>query len=1036
MAIYRNDIIDIEMGTGNIHRSFLNHSIGEGDNLANRFGVRLYRNGEPVNVEGATCQGIFMAPDGQNILVSGTDSNNQPISGTSGNMAWVQLPQACYNVEGQFSLAIKVVKENITATMRIVDGVVSNTGAEHIVIPVDTLPTTQEIIDAYEEWLAVSSGSVRYDITQELTNAEKAKARSNIGAVSQQDFQEGLQKQNNTISEAIGYYDFPIKYLKAPDSYTIGSADVTGQVYFNDDQLHITKVKKIRFLAKQGTTEFYIVTYNRDSDTCSASLLETVTNTASEDGKTKEISVFADLADNQYIGISGMMCFVNNETGHNNTVYRISDNYVYHNANQLVLYTCENEQTELDGVNVAYDLKTIVTGGKDHIKIEECVPYGSVNTESIYVQDIPFPVSRFNRIQFRAVTGTMDVYKIEYIDGIDILKYTKIASYTTASADNGSIRTEKLCGYLEPGQYIGVSGDFAWKNNVPGCWEWTFTTTGLQKEARQHQTPLFKVYMDETVSDDYDFITEINSDVRGGKELVELDKYSYGTINIPNITVNNGMKYPVGKINRIQYIATQGTCSFYKIEEIDEIGEKVLRYSLIGTYTNLAAEEGLIKTIQVDVDIERGQYIGVVGNIAFTNDAPKNYYTWSFSTDGERALSGLSFGQLILFKVFYDGADLEKKEDKRLRKYGEVTLYNKPLTASNTDLVGTLTDGSYGLSVSSLVRLNKFYASADREVLYQCKFSSDCVAYFNTLQFSDYAVQSTIVVDVANKQFGVSTYPLVSCPILNSSDEFTVSIYLHYDYIYITVTDLNNGKSVTTENYNSFVGGGGIGAVCMENNHTLPRFTDFYGFEKHSGTSFQIKKMVVTCAKCDLLICGDSITEAYPYWPVFMYPNHWAQKIIEKSNGRAMVSARGGGTIVQLREWLENELPFIKPKYCMITIGANGSNTVARLEELMQFIKAQGTIPILNHIPCYDKNGVTDFSSVNAEIDTVRASEEVIGADLEIPTSVGRAGTEVLTSTMWLDEYPDSSIIYIHPNEYGSLLMFNQILIDTPEIFS
>lgn len=178
MPVYKEDLVDIDLESGTLHRSFLNRTIGKGDNLANRFGVRLFRNGEPVNAEEATCQGIFMAPNGQNILISG-DS----LTATDGNAAWVQLPQACYNVNGQFTLAIKIIMDGITGTMRIVDGTVDNTGTDGAVAPTETVPTYQEILAVYQQMLEAKAGSVRYDIEQSLTDSQKNQARDNIGMI-------------------------------------------------------------------------------------------------------------------------------------------------------------------------------------------------------------------------------------------------------------------------------------------------------------------------------------------------------------------------------------------------------------------------------------------------------------------------------------------------------------------------------------------------------------------------------------------------------------------------------------------------------------------------------------------------------------------------------------------------------------------------------------------------------------------------------------------------------------------------------------
>jgi len=174
---YREDLLKVEMQSGTIARSFINYAIGKSDNMENRFGVMLYRNGEPMNIDGASCEGFFMAPSGQNILITGASRTY-----AGGNVAWIQLPQACYNVEGQFALAIKVIGSGVTGTIRIIHGTVKNTGTDTPVAPTGTVPTYQEILAVYDQMVATISSAVRYDITQSLTTAEKDRARSNIEA--------------------------------------------------------------------------------------------------------------------------------------------------------------------------------------------------------------------------------------------------------------------------------------------------------------------------------------------------------------------------------------------------------------------------------------------------------------------------------------------------------------------------------------------------------------------------------------------------------------------------------------------------------------------------------------------------------------------------------------------------------------------------------------------------------------------------------------------------------------------------------------
>ena len=144
MAIYKNDIVDINLETGNIHRAFLNRAIGMTDNVADHFGVRVWRNGEAVSLSGVSVQGYFRDPRGNNIAIT---SGNI----VSGNEAVVILPQACYNYEGQFCLAIKLVGGGVTGTMRIVDGVVSQTNTGGAVAPTGAVPTYQEVLAVYED---------------------------------------------------------------------------------------------------------------------------------------------------------------------------------------------------------------------------------------------------------------------------------------------------------------------------------------------------------------------------------------------------------------------------------------------------------------------------------------------------------------------------------------------------------------------------------------------------------------------------------------------------------------------------------------------------------------------------------------------------------------------------------------------------------------------------------------------------------------------------------------------------------------------
>lgn len=138
MAIYKEDLVDIELSTGVIHRAMLAKTIGYADANADRFGVRVFRDGEPVDLTGSTCKGYFITAGGVTVLL-----NNGSVSN---NVAYVTLTSACYSEEGSFCLAIKLEGGSVTGTVRIVDGVVLNTDTGSYVDPSALLPTIDQLI--------------------------------------------------------------------------------------------------------------------------------------------------------------------------------------------------------------------------------------------------------------------------------------------------------------------------------------------------------------------------------------------------------------------------------------------------------------------------------------------------------------------------------------------------------------------------------------------------------------------------------------------------------------------------------------------------------------------------------------------------------------------------------------------------------------------------------------------------------------------------------------------------------------------------
>ena len=139
--IIQEDIIDIEMERGTVYRSFMNHAIGKGDVNGNRFGFRCIRNGARQIINGSACVGYFLRSDGTTLVINGAVSDDK---------AYVILPQSCYAVEGNFTLAIKLGNSEIAETLRIIDGTVINTTLLPVTDPGSQVPDLSSLLAVIE----------------------------------------------------------------------------------------------------------------------------------------------------------------------------------------------------------------------------------------------------------------------------------------------------------------------------------------------------------------------------------------------------------------------------------------------------------------------------------------------------------------------------------------------------------------------------------------------------------------------------------------------------------------------------------------------------------------------------------------------------------------------------------------------------------------------------------------------------------------------------------------------------------------------
>jgi hypothetical protein len=331
----------------------------------------------------------------------------------------------------------------------------------------------------------------------------------------------------------------------------------------------------------------------------------------------------------------------------------------------------------------------------------------------------------------------------------------------------------------------------------------------------------------------------------------------------------------------------------------------------------------------------------------------------------------------------------------------------------------------------TVARLNKFYALGERLIRYHIKMSDDAVAVFQS-----HTGDFKILVNMPEKSISIETSPLTkkSIGFLESGHEYILEIYHLYQVARVRIVDVFTGQSEEIKAL--FDGTGGCGAGAVQKGFHVGMQWDYYCFGLQKGTSLLVRQICVLSEKCDLtmLIYGDSVTEPEGYFPTHDFPDSWPQLIIKNIKGKVISCGRGGGRIDMILECIKNELPFLKARYVMVTIGTNGGNTEENLGELVEYIKSQGSIPILNNVPC---NESATQNEINALIEKVRRKYGINGCKFDLATSLNHDGKEVDKSTMWYEDYSKSYgwHIYHHPNVKGSGLMYVRTLIDVPEIY-
>lgn len=171
-----------------------------------------------------------------------------------------------------------------------------------------------------------------------------------------------------------------------------------------------------------------------------------------------------------------------------------------------------------------------------------------------------------------------------------------------------------------------------------------------------------------------------------------------------------------------------------------------------------------------------------------------------------------------------------------------------------------------------------------------------------------------------------------------------------------------------------------------------------------------------------IAIFGDSITEGHGMDNNrATYHERCCAKVRDAVNGSCVISGRGSGDSADLLKRMDFDLEKFNPKYVVVIIGTNDTDIKVwqeNIEKIILKIKKKGAEPIVCVPPV---GGV-----LVPQIAEYLQDKDYTVVRMDYATSVNHDGVTQDTS-LFIDT--------LHPNSAGNLRMFNQLLIDAPEIF-
>ncbi|PYG85849.1 lysophospholipase L1-like esterase [Ruminiclostridium sufflavum DSM 19573] len=171
-----------------------------------------------------------------------------------------------------------------------------------------------------------------------------------------------------------------------------------------------------------------------------------------------------------------------------------------------------------------------------------------------------------------------------------------------------------------------------------------------------------------------------------------------------------------------------------------------------------------------------------------------------------------------------------------------------------------------------------------------------------------------------------------------------------------------------------------------------------------------------------VMIFGDSITEGHGMDNNrATYHERCSAKVRDKINGSCVICGRGSGDSADLLDRLNFELERFKPRYVVVIIGTNDTDIEiwqTNIEKIIAKIRSKGANPVI----CVPPVG----GELVPQIAEYLQNKDYAVVRMDYATSLDHDGV-TQDKALFLDE--------LHPNTFGNLRMYKQLLIDAPEIF-